>query len=78
MPSNRYPFIAKEGWLLLFVLASLVLLAFNFISNTLAFILVTVFCFFLFLLRDPQRTILSLPLAIVRPVSRDLIDRREE
>lgn len=68
MPSNRYPFIAKEGWLLLFVLASLVLLAFNFISTTIAFILVTVFCFSLYLLRDPQRTIPSLPLAIVSPV----------
>ncbi len=77
MPSNRYPFIAKEGWLLLIVLAGLVLLAFNFINTTIAFILVTVFCFFLFLLRDPQRTIPSLPLAIVSPVDGKVIETDE-
>jgi phosphatidylserine decarboxylase len=77
MPSNSYPFIAKEGWLLLFVLAGLVLLAFNFISTTIAFILVTVFCFFLYLLRDPQRTIPSLPLAIVGPVDGKVIETDE-
>ena len=74
MPSNSHPFIAKEGWLLLFVLAGLVFLAFNYISSTIAFILVTVFCIFLFLLRDPQRTIPSLPLAIVSPVEGQVIE----
>ncbi len=74
MPSNRYPFIAKEGWLLLFVLAGLALLAFNFISSTIALILTTVFCFFLFLLRDPQRTIPSIPLAIVSPVEGKVLE----
>jgi len=68
MPSNSHPFIAKEGWFLLFVLAGLVFLAFNFISTTIAFILATVFCIFLILLRDPQRTIPSVPLAVVSPV----------
>jgi len=74
MPSNSHPFIAKEGWLLLFVLAGLVLLAFNFVSSTIAFILATVFCIFLFLLRDPQRTIPSLPLAIVSPIEGQVIE----
>jgi phosphatidylserine decarboxylase len=74
MPSNRHPFIAKEGWLLLLVLASLAFLAFNFISTTIAVILATVFCIFLFLLRDPQRTIPSLPLAIVSPVEGQVIE----
>lgn len=68
MPSNRYPFIAKEGWLLLFVLAGLILLTFYFISSIVSFVLAIIFCFFLFLLRDPQRTIPSLPLAILSPV----------
>lgn len=77
MPSNSYPLIAKEGWLLLFVLASLVLLAFNFISTTIAFILVTVFCFFLFLLRDPQRIIPSFPLAILGPVNGKVVETDE-
>jgi len=74
MPSNIHPFIAKEGWLLLFVLAGLALLAFNFISTTIAFILAAVFCLFLFLLRDPQRTIPSIPLAIVSPVEGQVIE----
>lgn len=73
-PSSRHSFIAKEGWLLLFVLAGLVLLAFNFISTTIAFILATIFCIFLFLLRDPHRTIPSLPLAIVSPVEGQVIE----
>jgi len=77
MPSNRYPFIAKEGWLLLFVLAGLVLLAFNFISSIIALVLAIIFCFFLFLLRDPQRTIPSLPLAIVSPVEGKVIETDE-
>lgn len=68
MPSNRYPFIAKEGWLLLFVLAGLILMTFYFISSIVSFVLAIIFCFFLFLLRDPQRTIPSLPLAILSPV----------
>jgi len=68
MPSNRYPFIAKEGWLFLFVLAGLVLLTFYFVSSIISFVLAIIFCLFLFLLRDPQRTIPSLPLAILSPV----------
>jgi len=68
VPSNRYPFIAKEGWLLLLVLAGLILLTFYFVSSIVSFVLAIIFCFFLFLLRDPQRTIPSLPLAILSPV----------
>lgn len=74
MPSNRYPLIAKEGWLFLFVLAGLVLLTFNFISSTIALVLAIVFCFSLFLLRDPHRAIPSLPLAIVSPVDGKVIE----
>lgn len=73
MPSNRYPFIAKEGWLLLFVLAGLVLVAFNYSSSSIAVVLVVIFCLFLFLLRDPQRNIPSLPLALLSPVHGKII-----
>lgn len=73
MPSNRYPFIAKEGWLLLLVLAGLILLTFYFVSSIVSFVLAIIFCFFLFLLRDPQRTIPSLPLAILSPVEGRII-----
>ncbi|MGK0296836.1 MAG: phosphatidylserine decarboxylase [Gammaproteobacteria bacterium] len=68
MPTNRYPFIAKEGWLLLLILAGLVLLAFYFFSNSITISLAVTFCFFLFLLRDPQRNIPSSPLALLSPV----------
>jgi len=73
VPSNRYPFIAKEGWLLLLVLAGLILLTFYFVSSIVSFVLAIIFCFFLFLLRDPQRTIPSLPLAILSPVEGRII-----
>jgi len=52
----------------LFVLAGLVLLTFYFVSSIISFVLAIIFCLFLFLLRDPQRTIPSLPLAILSPV----------
>lgn len=68
MPTNRYPFIAKEGWLILFMLAGLVMLAYYYINSSIAIILAIIFCLFLFLLRDPQRTIPSLPLALLSPV----------
>ncbi len=69
MPSNRYPLIAREGWLLLSILAGLVYVAFYFIGSHVAIILTVIFCLFLFLLRDPQRTIPALPLALVSPVN---------
>ena len=50
------------------VLAGLILLTFYFVSSIVSFVLAIIFCFFLFLLRDPQRTIPSLPLAILSPV----------
>ena len=68
MPSNRYPLIAKEGWLPLFVLAGLVLLTFYFLSNNASIILALIFFIFLFLSRDPQRTIPSSPLAVLSPI----------
>ncbi len=68
MPTNRYPFIAKEGWLLLFVLAGLVLLAFLFFNSDVTIFLAVIFCFFLFLLRDPRCNIPSSPLALLSPV----------
>ncbi len=74
MPSNRYPFIAKEGWLLLSVLAGLVLLAFYCFSTSIAIISALIFCLFSFLLRDPQRVIPSLPLALLSPAHGKVIE----
>ena len=73
MPSNRYPFIAKEGWLLLFVLAGLVLVAFYYLSYGAAIFLTVIFFLFLFLLRDPHRNIPPLPLALLSPVHGKII-----
>lgn len=69
MPSNRYPLIAKEGWLLLFMLAELVVLAFYCFNTSTTIIVTVIFFLFLFLLRDPQRDIPSLPLALLSPVN---------
>ena len=73
MPTNRYPFIAKEGWTFLFILAGLVFVTFYFFHSNLAIALGIVFVLFLFLLRDPQRSIPSLPLAILSPVQGKII-----
>lgn len=68
MPSNSYPLIAREGWLILFVLASLFFGAYAYIDVLTALIFLALFLTFLFLFRDPPKVIPSLPLGIVSPV----------
>ncbi len=68
MPSNSYPYIAREGWLILFILASLFFLAYAYISPLLGCLLLALFLLFIFLFRDPPKLIPSLPLGIVSPV----------
>ncbi len=68
MPSNTYPIIAREGWLILFLLACLYLISHLFISDSLAFLFFLVFVVSLYSFRDPSRPIPSIPLAIVSPV----------
>lgn len=68
MPSNTYPLIAREGWPILFLLASLYLVCYLFISDSLAYVFFLAFIVSLYLLRDPSRPIPSIPLAIVSPV----------
>ena len=68
MPSNRYPLIAREGWPLLLVLSGLALLLCSIFGASMLFYTLPVICVFLYLLRDPQRTIPSSPSAIVSPV----------
>ena len=68
MPSNSYPLIAKEGWPVLFVLATFYLFCYFYIDKTAAQILLISCGIFAFLFRDPIKRIPSIPLAVVSPV----------
>ena len=68
MPSNSYPLIAKEGWFILFVLASLFFASYTHLTFSITLIFLALFSIFLFLFRDPTKLIPSLPLGIVSPV----------
>ena len=69
MPSNTYPFIAREGWPLLVLLIILFAIAQHYhFGTTITIIDAGLLLVLLFLLRDPQQTIPSSPLAIVSPV----------
>ena len=67
MPSNRYPIIAQEAWPFLIALLGLAVLAEFFLSSVVFFILLFLFLFAAYLLRDPIREIPSDPLAVVSP-----------
>jgi phosphatidylserine decarboxylase len=69
MPSNSYPFIAKEGWPLLGLLIVFFVIAFYYhLGFTVTSIDTGLLLALLFLLRDPPQTVPSSPLAIVSPV----------
>lgn len=68
MPSNRYPVIAKEGWLLLLIviIVGVVLMSkFNLIQSLPVWAIVIAL---LYMFRDPYRNIPASPLAVVSPV----------
>lgn len=67
MPSNSYPLVAREGWLLIGILSVLILLIYFIVDISYAMQAIPVIIFFLFLLRDPPRDIPSLPLALLCP-----------
>jgi phosphatidylserine decarboxylase len=68
MPSNRYPIIAREGWLVLGVLVVILGVAWFYLGNTVTTVTAAVLLLSGFLLRDPAQEIPSSPLAIVSPV----------
>jgi phosphatidylserine decarboxylase len=68
MPSNRYPIIAREGWLVLGVLVVILGVAWFYLGNTVTTVTAAIFLLSVFLLRDPAQEIPSSPLAIVSPV----------
>jgi phosphatidylserine decarboxylase len=68
MPSNQYPLIAREGWSLLAILIVLIILAKFILGISVSIILSLLLVVFIFLLRDPVRSVPALPLAIVSPI----------
>ena len=68
MPSNRYPIIAREGWLFILAVALLGLfLLYKFIPSV-AIPAWIALLGLIYLFRDPHRLIPSSPLAVVSPV----------
>jgi len=68
MVSNRHPFIAREGWLLTGIVSFFLIITCFFINYSAFFLSFTILCILLFLYRDPERKIPSMPLGIVSPV----------
>ena len=58
MPSNSYPIIAREGWLLLVLVAAIALLM-KLYSLTAGLVLLGLFTGLLILFRDPMRPVPS-------------------
>lgn len=69
MPSNTYPFIAREGWPVLVLLIIFFVIAQHYhFGNTVTVIDAGLLLVLVFLLRDPRQIVPSSPLAIVSPV----------
>lgn len=68
MPSNRYPIIAREGWIVLGVLFIILCVAWFYLGNTVTAVTAFALLVSIFLLRDPVQEVTSSPLAIVSPV----------
>ena len=68
MPSNYYPFIAREAWLVLVVILAIAFLA-KFFSTPILFpLFLIILLVAIYLFRDPHRDIPSQPLAVVSPI----------
>ncbi len=68
MPSNHYPFIARESWLTIIIIFAIVLFIKLFFAGPLFLLSLLVLLIIIYLFRDPHREIPSQPLAIVSPV----------
>lgn len=68
MPSNSYPLIAREGWLFIGILTLLLVGAYYYLGTTFTVITAVILVITLYLLRDPEQTVTSSPLAVVSPV----------
>lgn len=77
MPSNTYPFIAREGWLPVGLLLLLLAVAVYLHGNTVTLVTAVALVVFLFLVRDPVQEVPSSPLAIVSPVHGRIVAENE-
>ena len=68
MPSNHYPFIARESWLTIIIIFAIVLFIKLFFAGPLFLLSLLVLLIIIYLFRDPHREIPSQPLAVVSPV----------
>ena len=69
MPSNKYPFIAKEAWPILVFIFGILYFLYFFSSSSLTLLLFfIIFSITIYLFRDPFRNIPSQPLAVVSPI----------
>lgn len=68
MPSHRYPIVAREGWMVLLVLAVVALVVAYKLGALVSIPLWCLLALFMFLYRDPYRRVPSSPLAVVAPV----------
>ena len=68
MPSNHYPFIARESWLTIIIIFAIVLFIKLFFTEPFFLLSLLVLLIVIYLFRDPHREIPSQPLAIVSPV----------
>ena len=68
MPSNYYPFIAREAWPTIITIFGATIFAKFFLSGPIFIFLLIVLLTTIFLFRDPHRNVPSQPLAVVSPV----------
>ena len=68
MPSNHYPFIARESWLTIIIIFAIVLFIKIFFTGPFFLLSLLVLLITIYLFLDPHREIPSQPLAIVSPV----------
>ena len=68
MPSNYYPFIAREAWPTIITIFGATIFAKFFLSGPIFIFLLVVLLVTIFLFRDPRRNVPSQPLAVVSPV----------
>lgn len=73
MPSNTYPFIAREGWGFLAGMIVIVLIVYLLLGWFAMLAFVLLFLPALFLFRDPPRRVPSNPLGLVSPVHGEVV-----
>ncbi|MCS3903903.1 phosphatidylserine decarboxylase [Methylohalomonas lacus] len=74
MPSNSYPIIAREGWFYVVLIAAVALLVKIYVSLAAGIGLLALLAILLVLLRDPPRSVPSVPSGLVSPVHGHVVD----